>query len=526
MSEATIAVELLLLAIIMAMASKHFRLPYTTALVVCGLGVGITHFIPLKVERDLILLVFLPPLLFEGALNMDLELLKEQWFPVALLALVGTTISALVIGFLLWIIAPGVTAQPVSLLAALFLGTILSATDPVSVLAMFKQYGVEKRLAIILEGESVFNDGIAVVLYLVMYDVVQAGGALPGGFDVLGRAASVAGGGIAIGLAVGWVTYRILAHIDDHLLEVMISVVLAWGSYVLAERLHMSGVLATACAGLIIGNYGRLFSMSPTTRVTLGAFWEVMTFIANSFVFILIGMQIDRASFARHWPLMLVVVVLVLASRVVVVFGLIPLTRAAGWSIPRSWTHVLNLGGLRGSIPIALALGLPATFPGREMFQTAVFGAVFFSLVAQGLMIKPLLTRLGLVGADARQREFERRMARAISLKAALRELLRMGDDGEVSPGLQEKLTQEMELEKELLTREIRELQDSHDFLARAQEVRARRRLLATQRSAIDDTFRKGLISEQVLEDSRREIDSLASELEVSARFTGGSNAA
>ncbi|MBI4865298.1 MAG: cation:proton antiporter [Candidatus Riflebacteria bacterium] len=366
---------------------------------------------------------------------------------------------------------------------------------------------------------------IAVVLYLVMFDIVRPGGTLPGLADVLTQAASVAGGGVAIGLAVGWVTYRILAHIDDHLLEVMISVVLAWGSYVLAERLHASGVLATACAGLIIGNYGRLFSMSPTTRVTLGAFWEVMTFIANSFVFILIGMQIDRASLGRHWPLMVMVVALVLVSRAVVVFGLTPIARLAGWSIPRSWLHVLNLGGLRGSIPIALALGLPPTFPGREMFQTAVFGAVFFSLLVQGLTIKPMLTRLGLVGADARQSEFERRMSRAICLKAALRELRRMGEDGEVSPALQERLTQEMELEKELLTREIRKLQEGHDFLTRAQEVRARRRLLAAQRSAIDDTFRRGLISEQVLEDSRREIDSLASELEVTAHLPEESKA-
>lgn len=512
MSTATAAIELLLLAIVVALVTKRFRLPYTFGLVACGLVVGFAKVLPLDVDRDLLLLVLLPPLLFEGALNMDLELLQEQWFPVALYALVGTVLGTVVIGLLIWWPAQAL-GVPVSLPVAIFLGTILSATDPVSVLAMFKELGVEKRLAVILEGESVFNDGIAVVLYLVMYSAVKPGGQMPGLADGLSQAVAVAGGGAAIGLAVGWVVFRILQHIDDHLLEVMISVVLAWGAYLLAERVHASGVLAAVCAGLIIGNYGRLFSMSPTTRVTLGAFWEVAGFIANSFLFILIGLQMDRAAFARHLPMIGLTVVAMLVSRAIVVHALAPLTRMAGWSIPRTWEHALNVGGLRGSIPVALALGLPAAMPEREMLLACVFGAVFFSLLLQGLAIKPVLSRLGLLGIDEHQRGYERKLAEAVALKAALREADRLAEAGEIAPPVHERLSSEMRVTLARLTTEIGELQDQHDLLRQRQEVRARRRLLHARRGAVDDAFRRGVISEQVLEEVRRDIDGMVAEL-------------
>ncbi len=507
MENTTIAIELLLLAIAMAVVTKYIRLPYTTALVICGLAVGITHFLPIRIERDLILMVFLPPLLFEGALNMDLDLLKEQWLPVLLYALVGTVLGAAIIGGLLWLLTP------LPFLYALFLGTILSATDPVSVLAMFKQYGVEKRLAIVLEGESVFNDGIAVVLYLVMYGIVKEGGHVPTAGQALGEAGLIAGGGAAVGLVVGWVAYRALKRIDDHLLEVMISVVLAWGAYLLAERFHMSGVLATACAGLIIGNFGRYFAMSPTTRVTLNSFWEVAAFIANSFVFILIGVQIEGASFARHGWAMVAAVLAVVVSRGAVVYGLAPVLRLGGWRFPLSWQHVMNVGGLRGSIPIALVLGLPAAMADRELFLTAVFGVVFFSLVVQGLAIKPLLSRLGLIGLDARQLEFETKLGRAMSLKSALRELKELAEDGEVSPPLFERISREIQKEKEDISREIGVLQEQHDFLRDGEERRVMRRLLHARRSAVEDVFRRGVISEPALDEIRREIDALAADL-------------
>lgn len=512
MSTATVAIELLLLAIVVALITKRLRLPYTIGLVGCGLIVGLAKVLPVEVDRDLLLLVLLPPLLFEGALNMDLELLREQWFPVALYALAGTVLGAATIGVMVWLPANAL-GHPVSLTVAIFLGTILSATDPVSVLSMFKELGVDKRLAVILEGESVFNDGIAVVLYLVMYGAVIPDGHLPTLAEGMTKAIAVAGGGAAIGLAVGWVVYRVLQRIDDHLLEVMISVVLAWGAYLLAERVHTSGVLAVVCAGLIIGNYGRLFSMSPTTRVTLGAFWEVAAFIANSFLFILIGLQMDRAAFARHLPMIGLTVAAMAVSRALVVHGLAPIVRMAGWNIPRTWEHTLNVGGLRGSIPVALALGLPAGMAEREMLLACVFGAVVFSLLAQGLAIKPLMVRLGLVGVDEQQRAYEHKLADALSIRAALREVDRLLEGGEIAPPMHAELAGELSASHARLTAEIDVLQAQHDLLRRGQLMRARRRLLHVRRSAVDDAFRRGVISEQVYEAARRDIDGLVAEL-------------
>lgn len=511
MQEIIYAIELGLVACAVAIAAKYIRIPYTIALVLAGLLLGFSQVIEIHLSKELILLLFLPPLLFEGAIHMDLAYLRRYARPVGILALLGTLVSAAGIGAVIHYLL-GLDWQ-----TALLLGIILSPTDPVSVLAMFKQYGVPKGLQMVLEGESVFNDGIGIVLYLIALETFH-GEALSVSGALL-EFIKVALGGAVVGGAVGYLAYRILQRLDDHLIEVMISLVLAFGSYMLAEQFHFSGVVSVVVAGLIIGNYGTVFSMSPTTRLSLINFWAVAAFIVNSAVFLLIGLDFDVSRLpANFWPIV-VVIVGVLFSRALTAYGL-------GWlsnrfepssrQLPLSWLHVLNWGGLRGSIPIALALGLEPAL--REVngihLPTVVFGVALFSLVVQGLTMKPLLDRLGLTRVDAQRRHFEEHLGKSLAQQAAIEEVERMREYGEIRADLYKKTLEKLQAEQAQTHQHLERLSAEHPELGTAQESGLSRRVVLAQKAALADAVRRGVVSEEVAESLAEHFNAQLEDLE------------
>jgi CPA1 family monovalent cation:H+ antiporter len=497
-------IELGLVASAIAIAAYFWRVPYTIALVLAGLMLGMSHAIDVHLSKDLILAVFLPPLLFEGALHMELEHLRRYATPVGLLALVGTLVSAGSIGALVHY-ALGFPWR-----FALLLGVIVSPTDPVSVLALFKQYGAPRGLQTVLEGESVFNDGLGIVLYLIMLEVV---GGTP--FSLSGAVLTfltVTCGGAAVGFAAGYLAHRLLGHIDDHPIEVMISVVLAFGAYTMAETLHVSGVVATVLAGLIVGNYGVVFSMSPTTRLSLLNFWEVLAFLVNSAVFLLIGLDFTVARLSAHYPAMLVTILAVLVGRAAAVYGLVPLsnwlsTRAA--QISTRWMHVLTWGGLRGAIPIALVLGLEPALRevGGVHLPAVVFSVALFSLVVQALTMKPLLARLGLLGTAGDRLAYETRLGTLLAVQAALDEVERLCARGEMSADLATVTRADLEAQQAHARQELERLTREHQGVRVSQTERLRRRLGAAQKTAVAEALRRGLISEEAAAQITEDID-------------------
>jgi CPA1 family monovalent cation:H+ antiporter len=393
-----LAVELLFVASVVAIAARYLRVPDTVALVVAGLAISFVHVFDVALSRDLILLVFLPPLLFEGAVNMDLEELRRRWSQVAVLALFGTVVTTFVITVAL------VTLTGLSFNYSLLLAVMLSPTDPVSVLATMKQQGVAPGLKTIIEGESIFNDAIGIVLFGIAYTrAFPAAGESSGLGHAVAEFGMEVGIGTAVGIVLGYGTHHLMRLLDDHLVEITLSVTLAFGSFLVADRLGGSGVIAVVVGALLIGNYGGYRAMSVSSRAALVEVWEVVAFLLNSALFLLIGLQFELTDlFSGSTALAAIVAVAaVMVGRVFAIYGLLwpfrllPARRA----IPIRWQHAIVWGGLRGSIPIALVLGLAGTRRqlGDVDVVAVVFACVFISLIGQGLSFPPLLRKLGLV---------------------------------------------------------------------------------------------------------------------------------
>jgi CPA1 family monovalent cation:H+ antiporter len=337
---------------------------------------------------------------------------------ILVLAIPGVVLNMLVVG--------GVVSfgAGIPLGIALVFGALISATDPVSVEALFRKLGVPKRLEVLLEGESLLNDGTGIVIFQIAVAALLSGHVSLA--DGLVEFVVVAGGGVGVGLALGWVTSRLLAGIDDYLVETTLTTVLAFGSYLLAEQLHVSGVLAVVSAGLVIGNTVTQ-SMSPTTRTVVNNFWEYVAFLANSAVFLLIGLALDVRLLLADWRAGLWAIAGVLVSRALAVY-LLPLVVR---DIPRPWRHVLFWGGLRGAIALALVLTLTSDLgQARQTMLVMVFSVVLFTILVQGVSMRGVLRRLGVIERSDARLEFERRHARVLASRAGFEHMQGLYRDG------------------------------------------------------------------------------------------------
>jgi CPA1 family monovalent cation:H+ antiporter len=379
---------LLLVACLIAMLSRRLGLPYIVGLAVAGFLVALLPNAPqVPLSRDLIFNVLLPPLVFEAALQLQWKRFRAELALTLTLAFLGVAIAATVVTVGLHDLAGW------SWIGAALFGVLIAATDPVSVIASFREMGCLPRVSMVVESESLLNDGVAAVGFAVLSAIAVGGNATAG--SIVPAFLWTLGGGLAIGLAVSAAILLIVGRTDDPLVEITLTTIAAYGSFLLAEHFQASGIISALAAGLVIGSAGTRF-LSGSGRDRVHWAWEFFAFLANSLVFILIGMNIASQPLHRLGAVGAIAIALVLAGRGLSVYPLAVLFRWSRWRLPPSFQHTLFWGGLRGALALALALAVPATVPERGAIILTAFVVVAFSILVQGLTMPWLIKRLGL----------------------------------------------------------------------------------------------------------------------------------
>jgi len=497
-------IMLLVIAAAVLAITKQIKLPFSVVLVLVGLGVTyLTNSAPhllgplreLTLSPDLILYVFLPTLIFESAFNLDVRQLRQNLLSVLTLAVPGLLISTAIIGGIISF------ATPIPLLPALLLGSILSATDPVAVIALFKRLGAPQRLTILVEGESLFNDATAIVLAGILV-VMVTGDASTESFSVLDagiRFFTVFIGGLIIGWLLGWVTGLILGFVrSDPNIETTLTTILAYASFLIAEEMfHVSGVMATVAAGLTLGGWGRM-KLSTHVRNYVEHFWEYMSFVATALIFLMVGMRVDVSALISTADILLIVLLAMLLSRAIVIFGLLPIIN----KLPRvqntskKFQAVMYWGGLRGAIALAIVLSIPA-FEYSDIFVAVVMGAVLFTLIVQGLTMEMLVQRLGLNKPPLSDRIAEAEGALAAK-QHSLSRLPELQAGGMFSGLIAQHAQQECEAALDTAKHHLQDIRE-HEISQSTGMNLLYLRCYAKEKSMYIDLFNKGHLSEKSL---------------------------
>lgn len=378
---------LLLIAAIVAMAARRLKIPYTVGLVLAGIALAFFPMVPdIAITKEMIFTIFLPPLVYEAALYIRWKELRRDLVVILVFATLGVLLAA------------AVTAIGMHYLVnwpwqgAILFGVLIAATDPVSVIAAFKEAGVHGRLRLLVEAESLFNDSTAAIAFGIA--LAFAMGEQVTAINVVQTLSLTVMGGIFCGLFVGGGVLLLAGRTVDHLVEITLTIVAAYGSFLLAEHFHLSGVLASLTAGLLTGNVGALGSISAKGREAVVSFWEYIAFVVNSLIFILIGIREAHQNFMVLLIPIAIAIVLVIGGRAVAIYPLSALFSRSNLRVKTSHQHILFWGGLRGALALALALGLPPEISQREEIVTVTFGVVAFSVFVQGLTMTPLLQKL------------------------------------------------------------------------------------------------------------------------------------
>jgi Na+:H+ antiporter len=484
----TVVVELLLVAAAVGLAAERLRVHYNVALVLAGVALGASQLVPhVGLDADIVLRVLLPILLFEAALATDLARLRENLVPVVLLAVPGMLLTVFVAGAVLrW-------GLGLDWGLALLLGCILAATDTIAVIACFQKVRVPPRLATIVESESLFNDGTALVAFTTVLAVIQRGRFDPvhGVLELVWVTAA----GLAVGFVAGYAAAHLLQRIDNHLMEIMVTVIVTYGSSAAADAVGASPILAVVVAGITVRAAG-WEGVTPTGKVAIQSVWEVAAFGVNSIVFLLVGLQIDFGGLVAAAPAIGWGLLALTAGRAAAVYPVLSALRLGSGTIPLAWQHLMVWGNLKGSLSMALALSLPAWLPERPLLRAVVFGCALVTLTVQGLTLAPVARRLRVAGAGE-GRHLEEEQGRLLAARAAQAELDRLQRLGLVPLGVFQRMRAAYQ---GVIARSERQLQDllvAHSGEEQRQTRAVRRRLLAVEKSAIQDAVGSGILSDE-----------------------------
>jgi CPA1 family monovalent cation:H+ antiporter len=503
----TLFLILFTIATAVALAARWLKIPYTVALVVSGLALGMTHVIETPhLTRQLLYSLILPGLLFEASFHLDLQDLWKNRLAVPMLAVPGVLASILLTAFILTLFSSVLPLlHDFTLPQGLVFGAVIAATDPIAVVAVFRSLGAPKRLRVLVEGESLLNDGTALVLYGLVLTFVS--GTHVAASSLVVEFFKVVGTGVMAGIAAGTLVSKIIGAVDDPMIEITLTTIAAYGSFVAGDAIGGSGVIATVTAGMLCGNYGVRKRMSPSTRIATETFWEYVAFALNSVVFLLIGFELRASDLIASWQPILAAYLAVTVGRSLIIGAVTGILQKTRERIPWNWAPVLTWSGLRGALSMVLALSLAPEFPQRHLIVTMTFGVVLLTILIQGTTMKPLLKRSGLVSQSLHRRDFEVARGRTLAARAALSEIDRMRKDLAIRPSVLDTLRERYDSNIREAEGAVRRI-DSETQSLRVDETReVRRHLLATERSALIQAVQEGVLGEEAFQSLAAEVD-------------------
>ena len=514
MTPETSFVILFSIATTVAILVRRFRAPYTVALVVVGLVIGSLHVVEAPhLTKELLFAIILPGLLFEAAFNLDMKVFWSNRRAISGLAVPGVVVAIALTAAIVTPVLTWLGGDPsFNWRYGLVFGALIAATDPIAVVALFKQLNVGHRLSTLVEAESLLNDGTSVVFFTLILAFVS--GSSTSVTSLLTQFAVTVGGGAIVGWVFGLVATQVSKRIDDPLIEITLTVIAAYGSFAIAEQFHFSGVIATVVAGMFCGTYGWHSAMSASTKLAVESFWDYVAFALNSVVFLLIGFEVDPATLLASSNLILVAYFGALAARLSVVAATVALLRPTSERMPAKWTAVLTWGGLRGALSMVLALALPYDFPHRDQLITMTFGVVLLSLVVQGTTMSWLLRRLDIVQEHEGPAVLDhvRNDLRLVDVEMSELDALRR--EHAAHPDVLASLGAAIERRRELAHRRLADLHLASEDLRRDEAVRAVRRLLVAERSMIADAASDGAVRASVAHVLRADVDGRIARLE------------
>ncbi|KAB1190583.1 sodium:proton antiporter [Haloferax sp. MBLA0076] len=512
-------------AVVGILTTRYSRVQYTTGLLVAGLLISLIGSpVDVPLTSDLILLALLPALVFDDALNIDVRSFRENIVPILTLSVVGLLVS---IGLIALV---GGTVFGFSLAIAVLFGAIIMPTDPVSVLSVFEELGVPKRLNTLVEGESLLNDGVSIVVYSSALAVIveaETQGVDPSDFvtpsvflaDVgIGIFEALVGGAV-VGGAVGYAAYEVISRVDDELTAVVISFIAAYGVYLFLDLLGSSGVIGTLVAGIFLAARPSRTEISPATSFTVEAIWGYAAFIANTLVFVTLGVVTPFDLLLEYAPQIVAAIVVVFVARAIVIYPLVSLlNRWLDRPISRAYQHVLSWSGIHASVSIALVLGFAESFSGplTEQLSALVFGVAAFTLLFNGTTMGRVVDRVGISKQRPPERLYEALLGRLNGVDAALETAERLLEDDEIPTSVFENITTVYRRERAELDTAIERLLDMHPDIREHEERLGQHRILIAEYEAISEAMQRGEISddvgERLLDDVKVELDRVLSD--------------
>lgn len=485
-------VLLFVVATVVSLVARRLSVPYTVALVIAGLALGAAHaFQTIPLTPELMFAIVLPALLFEAAFDLNIQELRRDGLTLSVLAVPGVIVSIALIA---------VTLGPVTRLmgasggsaplwpAALIFAALISATDPVAVVALFRALDAPRRLQVIVEGESLFNDGTAIIFFTI---AVASATSLRLSAATVANFLYVVGAGVIVGGAVGAVIAFGIRRLHEPTLEVMLTTIAAYGAFAAGDAVGASGVIATVTAGVLCGSSSARSGLSAVARVSAATFWNYLAFALNSIVFLSIGLTVRIPALFEHWRPIVAAFLVVTIGRAAVTTATVALL-PRGLRLPRQWTAILAWGGLRGALSMVLALSIPESFPQRDLIVTVTFGVVILSILVQGITVKPALARLGLSRVSGERASYAELQTALLGAHASLEDLDRTGNLIAHDEAMWRALAAEYDTNLSEAERQLTSV--AHHLDVSPPASGARRVLVRTERERILEAFRSGAL--------------------------------